>query len=56
MPYTKTVTLNEQQDEYLQSELQQLKNTADIPWEEQTSSVAQQILTILETAPVSNVT
>jgi len=50
MPYSKTIVLNEAQDMYLQEELQQLKAMVNGN-EEETGNVAQQILTILETAP-----
>jgi hypothetical protein len=54
MPYTKAIVLNEVQDMYLQEELQRLKAMIYCN-EEQTGNVAQDILTILETAPETGV-
>jgi hypothetical protein len=54
MPYTKTLVLNEEQDMYMQEELQQLKAMVYCN-EEDTGNVAQQILTILQAAPETGV-
>jgi hypothetical protein len=54
MAYTKTITINNVQDLFLQNNLQEYKNTNWDVREEQTSSVADQILAILETSPEAN--
>ena len=56
MAYTKTIPLTEQQDMWLQNELQQYKNENWNPHFEQTSSVAVQVLTLLETTIPTNET
>jgi hypothetical protein len=57
MGYTKTIQLTEEQDMFLQSELQRQK--AEVFHNEcdgDIGDVAQEILTILEAAPVTNLT
>jgi hypothetical protein len=56
MPYNKTITLNEEQDMFLQENLQEYKNLNWAVRERETASVADQILALIETAPETNVT
>lgn len=56
MPYTKTVTITEEQDMFLQSNLQEFRNTSWSQMAEQTSAVALSILDLIESAPEANVT
>jgi len=54
MSYTKTITITEPMDMYLQSELQRLKQEVFEPVDGQIGNVAQQLLSILESAPVAD--
>ena len=56
MAYTKTIPLTEQQDLWLQNNLQQFKNEDWNPHFGQTSSIANQVLTLLETTIPTNET